>query len=656
MSESDYRVTISGVLGRADRSALVLPFVARQWPQARRDAFVAFWALCYEARSRGGVLPVVQEAEAFAEAVTALRGNPITGWEASAQLEDPPGRAEARRVMHAEPWARTLLDVLILRALPSAAPVEDAAAFERATWEALDGLKLETLSTLDQWPCAVIEALSPDPFERVATAIAYYPERLPAPDAAAEWLATLRARMEQEGPAIQVSILRSSPKVRGLAVRHALDVAAQLFPEATPGRLAGDPRAVEALDVALSAALAGLASKARKDAAAALGAALRGTGAQGRADAKDLDERPADADAWRDPRRVAARLALALWCDRVAVALDQRRPFFRVPTTTLGAFGSLRSEGATNISAPSAEQRETLTALRRDDRSFALPVIGAAPVAQGDYFYVIPPKGSPLLLPLNGQPRGSAAWRDVIKGGVLRAHVLSWDLWERQGCDPSGRFEWTPQVVARDIGRTSRSRGVDLGADFEKLATILIAGVDTGRGKIQALTPEPLIQRYTRDTGETLYRHAPMTVDVVRGGGSFLQVPRALVEADPRHLPLALGIAVIVREGVVLAAKSDGTIRMPLRTFLERAGEDTAMGARRNGRAYWARSAERIATLAREGDLARIDVEGEGPAASVILAPSSTLIDAYRSLTAKALPPSSASKRLPGTRRGRGKR
>lgn len=279
----------------------------REWPQVRRDVALAVWSLIIHGTERDD-----------------------ESWERARACVQESGE---QAIMAAQPF----VSPFVSRILHDVAPhVREDANAEAATWEVLQDFAPPRLA--GEWPLAerVFARGTNDPIERVIDALrdvegsvdrwgsfgaapvvfTWHRERLLAPDVARAWLDALREQTDTHVATLQVELLRRFASWRACAVRKALDVAREHFPD-----LAADaPTAIEAVNAALTAILERLSTTVREDPDTALRDALRATGPHGKEDA----ERPADADAWRDPRRVAARLALALWVDVVGPRLSRK--------------------------------------------------------------------------------------------------------------------------------------------------------------------------------------------------------------------------------------------------------------------------------------------------------------------------------------------
>lgn len=321
----------------APLAGVVLPSAAEQWPMARRSAFVACWALVTWAARPTSTW------EAACAAVEGLGERPTfdTAIEAAAMwcgvrldAEESTSR-DAAATLDAEPWARALVAILVREIGPDVEGVEDLKEVEVAAWEALQDLAPAPIASLEQWPIEVRAPPLGSPSRRVPfppsppasfLSLRARPEYLPSREAAVAWLATLREASARSAAWVCLACVRACSGLRAVAIREAFEVARRDFlPDAPSALLSSNPKAAEDLDAALASSLAALIPRVRDtDAAGALADALRRTGAYGARDAERVLARPPPVEAWCNPRRVVARLALALWCDLVAPRLSKQ--------------------------------------------------------------------------------------------------------------------------------------------------------------------------------------------------------------------------------------------------------------------------------------------------------------------------------------------
>jgi hypothetical protein len=193
-----------------------------------------------------------------------------------------------------------------------------------------------------------------------------------------------------------------------------------------------------------------------------------------------------------------------------------------------------------------------------------------------------------------------------------------------------------PATVTTNGKQYKRPHSKDVAAlkkHMETLQEILLAKA----GGWKARTPEPLIQVYEDETGQkrpNVYRHAPLAISALKS--NFTQVPLAVLRLPANDVPLALGVANVVRQHATAMLRGSGSHRAPLRQLLEAIGEDCEAGSRRDGRSYWADKAADLARVCSAGGLGLVSVDGDGPGAKVTLALDYTLAEAYRPLAMRS--------------------
>ena len=306
-----------------------------------------------------------------------------------------------------------------------------------------------------------------------------------------------------------------------------------------------------------------------------------------------------------------------------APAVDTLARPFRAPLPVAEMMVQLRAGGPMEVRPSSGETFSAPTADR------------------GGAWYVTPGPGSDLSLGLpfglNGAPPdlapGSAALRTLLSGGMLRAWLLAWAQWHVEGCQERGLFSWSARGVLRSFVSHRNATGamrVRLKHDFKILQSLRLTHAEG----FTLRTPEAMIQRITNQSGDALYRHAPLALDLVIDRGRFLQVPHAVLRIDARgDLPLALGLAALWRVQIGAASEGPGHVRSALGPLLSKLGEDVQRGARDMGAtAYFDDRAKRLKKAAAAGDLGTVHVRGEGPEAVVTLSPSPVLQGAYQGL------------------------
>jgi hypothetical protein len=260
-----------------------------------------------------------------------------------------------------------------------------------------------------------------------------------------------------------------------------------------------------------------------------------------------------------------------------------------------------------------------------------------------------PPVGMPLILALPGarkevpNPRSGIEAREVLTGGLLTAYLTCWALWSRTSSQ-DGSFQMDLNWVAESRGFRMYNGAHGSGgygspmADFKMAVANLECVGLRGAGRWRASTPEPLINRHTRDDGLVWLQHAPLALRAMRdrGSGGHAQFPLAALRLDAQDAPIALGLAALWRKEIVVSALAPGAPgywRGPLRTVLERCGDYNAARVAKMGGPWWAMKATELKRIALAGEFAEeADVDGAGPHAVVTLTPSPLLAAVYAPL------------------------
>lgn len=263
--------------------------------------------------------------------------------------------------------------------------------------------------------------------------------------------------------------------------------------------------------------------------------------------------------------------------------------------------------------------------------------------------YLSKQKGNQLHLPLDvGLVRGKSgegeiALRHLFSGIDWKAYILAWLKWLRDGGSMLGTFQWAakPGLLrqfnlgggARVHGETFRGiqKSFDTVLTKYGISTIVIADERGERTTFRATSPEPLINVHTRN-GKLLHAvHAPLAMAGMREH-QFAQAPESILSVDARRMPEAIGLVRFLRDNAQKIGK-DGYVKRPLDRFLTETHTDRTRQAK-DGRSFWSDTFEKFQVASREGDLAVLAIDGEGPGAIVTIEQSQTMGDIYQDLYA----------------------
>lgn len=322
---------------------------------------------------------------------------------------------------------------------------------------------------------------------------------------------------------------------------------------------------------------------------------------------------------------------LADWMECFAKALNLalvRVEMVRVPSNVVGGMVDLR---AGNIGRTERSPRDA------SGRTFSS--------VDQEHWKLAPPAGHQLAmhLPLEGKPTKGSDVRSVLTAGFLRAYLATWALTDGHPDNPHGLFEWDPRRVLLDLYglqpthttvRGKKYARAPEGAERE-LKEHFAAMMDTwleGIGDVEPSRPEALVSFY-RDAKDSrrVYRHAPLAW--IAAGRHFVQVPRAVLHLDTRDVPLAMGVARLLRDRARAVLRGTGHHRATLQQLARDAGEDVSASVRdRGASAYYRTLAERFGAVVSGGQLGALHLEGEGPGAVATLTPSPDLAMVYSTL------------------------
>jgi hypothetical protein len=269
-----------------------------------------------------------------------------------------------------------------------------------------------------------------------------------------------------------------------------------------------------------------------------------------------------------------------------------------------------------------------------DLRYWDLRVAGRSPFI--DRFAL--PLAGPL--PPTGRTIGTQV-RATLAGSLLRDYLSTWYLARDRRAD-KGLFALDLRTVLLDLyglrphvttakGRRYARPPADALATY--LANLAALGhvYVYGIGPVESSHGQPLITVYRHHVrhDRKLYVHSDLAWRMVRA--SYIQVPRAVFRLHADEVPLALGVAHLWRAHILGAVlRGPGFYRTTLQALATEVGEPWETGAHKLGPSvYWPRFAARCAAVMAAADLGAFALHGEGPAASVTLAPSDALARVY---------------------------
>lgn len=322
---------------------------------------------------------------------------------------------------------------------------------------------------------------------------------------------------------------------------------------------------------------------------------------------------------------------LADWMERFAKALNLalvRVEMVRVPSNVVGGMVDLR---AGNIGRTERSPRD---ASGRTFSSVDLEHWKLAPTAR---------RQLAMHLPLEGKPTKGSDVRVALDAGFIRAYLAAWALTDDPRDNPHGLFEWDPRHVLLELcglppnyttvrgkkyARAPVSAERELQASFAALQHTLLEGI----GDVEPSRPQALVSFY-RDAKDSrrVYQHAPMAW--IAAGRHFVQVPRAVLHLDTREVPLALGVARLLRDRARDMIRGPGHHRATLQQLARDVGEDVSASTRDRGSGpYYRTLAARLGAVVAGGQLGALHLEGEGPKAIATLTSSDALATVYQSL------------------------
>lgn len=234
--------------------------------------------------------------------------------------------------------------------------------------------------------------------------------------------------------------------------------------------------------------------------------------------------------------------------------------------------------------------------------------------------------------------------RREITDGMVRTYLVSLVLGLDEAED--GRFRLSEGRLADLLerpryelssapGRRRLSRGwLDrIRGELRALGRLYVERGPDGRS---ADSPEPLVNRIAVG-GTDYYVHARVIWDSMTGrrARDFTQIPRSILKLNAPRIPLALGLARILRKRIVGVLQGQGHYETSLNVLAREVGENTVAGIRRHGSGgYWRGFAERITEVACRAEIAEVHIWGVDPDSLVWLVPREPLARAYAGLLA----------------------
>lgn len=112
----------------------------------------------------------------------------------------------------------------------------------------------------------------------------------------------------------------------------------------------------------------------------------------------------------------------------------------------------------------------------------------------------------------------------------------------------------------------------------------------------------------------------------------YFRIPRAVCRLLVNDIPLAMGIAQMVRTGMVRRLKSGAAIEAPIGEWLEAAGVNAKEQVRKEGRKFWPAIADDLARVAGDGKLGALTSVGHEGDLVLTLTPDTGLRKSYAPL------------------------
>lgn len=328
-----------------------------------------------------------------------------------------------------------------------------------------------------------------------------------------------------------------------------------------------------------------------------------------------------------NPTREELERWAASFDDALELALA-RHDMVRVPSAVVGGMLDLR---AGNIGRTERSPRDA------SGRTFSSVDLA--------HWKLALPAGHQLAmhLPLEGKPTKGSDVRSVLTAGFLRAYLATWALTEDPRDNPHGLFEWDPRRVLLNVyglqpnyttvnGKKYPRAPVTAERELKEHFTAMLDTWLEGIGDVEPSRPQALVSFY-RDAKDSrrVYQHSPLAW--IAAGTRFIQVPRAVLHLDTRDVPLAMGVARLLRYSVRDVLRGPGHYRATLQQLARRVGEDVEASTRDRGSGpYYRTLAERFGAVVSDGKLGALHLEGEGPTAVATLTPSTDLATVYSSL------------------------
>jgi hypothetical protein len=287
--------------------------------------------------------------------------------------------------------------------------------------------------------------------------------------------------------------------------------------------------------------------------------------------------------------------------------------------------------------APSSLPRAADTAMvvRATDKTF--PFI--------DTVQALTPSGHQLPLTPEPVSDGANSLSRILSDTHLRTYLLTLcALYDQE--KPNLFFEFNPREIAREyLMKPGEERGLerkaeDLRKSMKVLTHILI--VKAGTYSIENGVPQALVQHISGG-GRHLYSH-PALMHAALTGQGLVQTPRAAYRnLDPRNLPVAVALSVLIRNRLSELRKKDA-IRVTPRELVDACGR-----AARAAVTSLSDQVGLITTLAEVSEVAKLHLEGD----TVVIDPTDVLREAYEStMAAPARYAARASRRKAGASAG----
>lgn len=243
-----------------------------------------------------------------------------------------------------------------------------------------------------------------------------------------------------------------------------------------------------------------------------------------------------------------------------------------------------------------------------------------------DTVQAIVPAGYQLPLAPEPVADGANSLSRILSDTHLRTYLLTLcALYDQE--KPNLFFEFNPREIARDyLMKPGTDRGLERKADdlrksMKVLERILI--VKAGGYTIENGVPQALVQHISGD-GRHLYSH-PALMHAALTGQGLVQTPRAAYRnLDPRNLPVAVALSVLIRNRLSELRKKDA-IRVTPRELVDTCGRATRASV-----SSISDQVGLITNLAAISEVATLRLEGD----MVVIDPTALLREAYESTMA----------------------